>query len=55
MRAIFSAWRPLLWGLGLLTGLAQFIPIFNLFAPVLAALAFIHFGLARLAQLRHLP
>ena len=55
MHAIFSAYRPSLWGLGLLTGLAQFIPFFNLFAPVLAALAFIHFGLAQLAQLRHLP
>ena len=55
MRAIFSTHQPSLWGLGLLTGLAQFIPFFNLFAPVLAALAFIHYGLARLAQLRHLP
>lgn len=55
MRAIFSAHQPSLWGLGLLTGLVQFIPFFNLFAPVLAALAFIHYGLARLVQLRHLP
>ncbi|MEO8992309.1 MAG: EI24 domain-containing protein [Nitrosospira sp.] len=55
MRAIFSSRRSLLWGLGLLTGLVQFIPILNLFAPVLAALAFIHFGLARLKNLRQLP
>jgi CysZ protein len=55
MHAIFSAHRPSLWGLGLLTGLVHFIPFLNLFAPVLAALAFIHFDLARLAQLRHLP
>jgi uncharacterized protein involved in cysteine biosynthesis len=55
MRAIFSSQRSLLWGLGLLTGLVQFIPILNLFAPVLAALAFIHFGLARLQNLRQLP
>ncbi|ARO88454.1 hypothetical protein EBAPG3_012110 [Nitrosospira lacus] len=55
MRAIFLTYRPSLWGLGLLTGLVQFIPFFNLFAPVLAALAFIHFGLARLAELRHRP
>lgn len=54
-RAIFLTCRPSLWGLGLLTGLVQFIPFFNLFAPVLAALAFIHFGLARLADLRHRP
>jgi uncharacterized protein involved in cysteine biosynthesis len=55
MRAIFSSQRSLLWGLGLLTGLVQFIPILNLFAPVLTALAFIHFGLARLKNLRQLP
>jgi hypothetical protein len=40
--------------LGLLTGLVQFVPLLNLFGPVLAALAFIHFGLARLdAQRGH--
>lgn len=55
MGKIFLTCRPSLWGLGLLTGLVQFIPFFNLFAPVLAALAFIHFGLARLAELRHRP
>lgn len=55
MGAIFLTCRPSLWGLGLLTGLVQFIPFFNLFAPVLAALAFIHFGLARLVELRHRP
>ena len=52
MGAIFSAQRPSLWGLGFLTGLMQFIPFLNLVAPVLAALAFIHFGLARLSELR---
>ncbi|SDY61154.1 EI24 domain-containing protein [Nitrosomonas sp. Nm33] len=41
-----------LWGLGLLTGLVQFIPILNLFAPTLTALAFIHFELARLDNYR---
>lgn len=55
MRAIFSAQRSSLWGLGLVTGLAQFIPLLNLFAPVLAALAFIHFGLDRLEELRRMP
>jgi uncharacterized protein involved in cysteine biosynthesis len=55
MRVIFSTHQASLWGLGLLTGLVQFIPFFNLFAPVLAALAFIHFGLARLAALRRPP
>ncbi|MDQ3187026.1 MAG: EI24 domain-containing protein [Pseudomonadota bacterium] len=55
MQTVFSAYRSSLWGLGLLTGLVQFIPFLNLFAPVLAALAFIHFGLARLAELRYPP
>jgi CysZ protein len=53
MRSIFSMQRPSLWGLGLMTGLVQFVPLLNLFAPVLTALAFIHFGLARLAELRN--
>jgi CysZ protein len=54
MQTIFSAQRASLWALGLLTGLMQFIPFLNLVAPVLAALAFIHFGLARLSELRRL-
>ncbi|PTR17277.1 etoposide-induced protein 2.4 (EI24) [Nitrosospira sp. Nsp2] len=54
MQAIFSTQRPSLWVLGLLTGLMQFIPFINLVAPVLAALAFIHFGLFRLSELRGL-
>ncbi|SFW35506.1 EI24 domain-containing protein [Nitrosovibrio sp. Nv17] len=53
MRVLFSACRSSLWSLGLVTGLVQFIPFFNLFAPVLAGLTFIHFGLARLQALRH--
>ncbi len=55
MDAIFSVYRTPLWSLGLLTGLLQFIPFVNVFAPVLAALAFIHFCLARLAELRRSP
>ena len=47
--------RALLWGLGLLTGSLQFIPLINLIAPVLAALAFIHFELARLSKVRSNP
>jgi CysZ protein len=54
MQTIFSAQRASLWALGLLTGLMQFIPFLNLVAPVLAALAFIHFGLTRLSELRRL-
>lgn len=41
-----------LWSLGLLTGLIQFIPLLNFLAPTLTALAFIHFELARLENLR---
>lgn len=52
MQALFSQYQSSWWGLGLLTGLLQFVPLLNLFAPVLTALAFIHFGLGRLAGLR---
>jgi uncharacterized protein involved in cysteine biosynthesis len=52
MAALFKQERNGWWGLGLLTGLLQFVPLLNLLAPVFAALAFIHFGLARLARQR---
>jgi len=52
MQTMASLHRLSWLGLGLLTGLLQFVPFLNLFAPVLTALAFIHFGLGRLAQLR---
>lgn len=54
MQTMISLHRWSWWGLGLLTGLFQFVPLLNLFAPALTALAFIHFGLARLAKLRQL-
>ena len=52
MATLFKSERGGWWGLGLLTGLVQFIPVLNLLGPVLAALAFIHYGLARLNQHR---
>ncbi|HUW75787.1 MAG TPA: EI24 domain-containing protein [Gallionella sp.] len=52
MKVLFSRYQSSWWGLGLLTGLLQFVPVLNLFAPVFTGLAFIHFGLARLASLR---
>jgi len=52
METLFKSERGNWWGLGLLTGLVQFIPVLNLLGPVFAALAFIHFGLARLNQHR---
>ncbi|AAZ98097.1 possible transmembrane protein [Thiobacillus denitrificans ATCC 25259] len=52
MALLFRRERAGWWGLGLLTGLFQFVPVLNLLAPVFAALAFIHFGLARIRALR---
>lgn len=52
MRALFVENRNGWWGLGLLTGCVQFIPLVNLLAPVLAALAFTHYGLGQLAERR---
>jgi uncharacterized protein involved in cysteine biosynthesis len=52
MKALFRQERGGWWGLGLLTGLVQFVPLLNLLGPVIAALAFIHYGLAHLARRR---
>lgn len=52
MATLFRNERGGWWGLGVLTGLVQFVPLLNLLGPVFAALAFIHFGLARLQRLR---
>ena len=52
MAALFRQERSGWWGLGFLTGLVQFVPLLNLLGPVFAALAFIHFGLARLERQR---
>lgn len=52
MQILFSKHRSSWWLLGLLTGFIQVIPLLNLLAPVLTALVFIRYGLARLADLR---
>lgn len=52
MQTLFSMHQSSWWGLGFLTGLLQFTPVLNLFAPVLTALVFIHFGFERLSMLR---
>ncbi|SFP36469.1 Uncharacterized protein involved in cysteine biosynthesis [Nitrosomonas cryotolerans] len=52
MRVLLATHQLSLWSLGLLTGMVQFVPFLNLFAPVFAALAFIHFELARLMNMR---
>lgn len=52
MEALFRQERGGWWGLGVLTGLVQFVPLLNLLGPVYAALAFIHYGLASLERQR---
>lgn len=52
MATLFKNERGGWWGLGLITGLVQFVPVLNLLGAVFAALAFIHYGLARLQQQR---
>jgi hypothetical protein len=54
IKQLLAANRFSLWNLGLLTGFLQYIPIINFFAPVLTALAFIHYELARLEKKRAL-
>lgn len=52
IKTVCASNRFSLWGLGLLTGFMQFVPVLNLLAPIFTALAFIHFGLAHLKLLR---
>lgn len=52
LNKLSSANRPARWGLGLLTGLLQFVPFLNFFSPTFTALAFVHFELSRLEKLR---
>jgi hypothetical protein len=52
MRRLFQASRGRLFVLGLITGLLYFIPPINLIAPIYAALAYIHFCLRALQQMR---
>ena len=52
MRRLFVAARGRLFVLGLITGLLYFIPPINLIAPIYAALAYIHFCLRTLQQMR---
>lgn len=52
IKKLLASHRLPLWILGLLTGFLQYIPIVNFFSPVLTALAFIHYELARLEKVR---
>ena len=51
-RAILDANRGSMYMLGLLLALLYYVPLLNLMVPVLSGLAFTHFGLARLAEMR---
>jgi len=55
MREIFSTHRWALYRLGALLALVAYFPLFGFFAPMLFALAFIHFELAALRALRAAP
>jgi uncharacterized protein involved in cysteine biosynthesis len=51
-RALTRQYREEFWLVGVVTALAQFIPLANLLAPIYAGLAYIHFSLERLDALR---
>ncbi len=51
-RAIVAANQGRMYILGALMGVLYFVPLLNLLVPVLSGLAFTHFALARLAELR---
>jgi hypothetical protein len=44
-----------LWGLGIVLGLVQYVPVLNFFAPVYTGLAFVHYSLAKLHLARTRP
>ena len=52
LRAVLKANRGRMYLLGLLLALLYYVPLLNLLVPVLSGLAFAHFGLARLTELR---
>lgn len=52
MRTVFSSRRGSFYLLGLLLALVAYVPVVGFFAPMVFALAFIHFGLSSLAELR---
>ena len=55
MKRIFESSRGTLLALGAGLAFVSYIPVLGLFAPVIIALAFIHYLLARLKQLREQP
>ena len=55
MRAIFSASRKTLYGLGLALAILAYVPVLGFFAPVVFGLAFVHYLLGELKALREAP
>ena len=53
MRRIFAGRRGAMYLLGVLLALIAYVPVLGFFAPVLFGLAFIHYLLGALAELRH--
>jgi CysZ protein len=51
-RAILKTSRGRMYALGFVLALLYFVPLLNLLAPILSGLAFTHFGLAQLCELR---
>lgn len=51
-KSVIEENRGTLWGLGVLLGMVQFVPVLNFFAPVYTGLAFIHYCLAKLRDKR---
>ncbi len=55
MRTLFRTRRSAFYLLGVILALLAYVPILGFFAPVLFGLAFIHFGLADLREMRAAP
>jgi hypothetical protein len=53
MRRIFAGRRGAMYLLGVLLALIAYVPLVGFFAPLLFGLAFIHYLLGALAELRH--
>jgi len=52
MQAVFGQYGAAMYGLAVVLALVAQIPLVGFFTPVIAGLAFIHFGLAQLEKLR---
>mgnify|MGYP001378239253 CR=1 FL=1 len=55
MHTLFRTRRSAFYLLGVILALLAYVPILGFFAPVLFGLAFIHFGLADLREMRAAP